>query len=107
MYVLIVKKLNDEYEDRKDIGRIRKWFTLEEANHKLSEHKPVQQLYLQKLIRDQVKIKFCLYLLLVYNIVCFCLVPSAKSSTLSQPLSALQYHFRLPAYNHTGNRPRG
>nr|CAB3264494.1 diphosphoinositol polyphosphate phosphohydrolase 1-like [Phallusia mammillata] len=53
VYVLIVKKLNDEYEDRKDIGRTRKWFSLVEALDKLSEHKPIQKRYLQKLINDQ------------------------------------------------------
>ena len=49
----MVEKLKDDYDD-KIIGRARKWFSLLEATNKLQEHKPVQSLYLEKLLQDMV-----------------------------------------------------
>jgi len=54
VYTLVVENLSDEYEDRKEIGRLRQWFSLEEAIAKLREHKPVQLKYIEKLCADQV-----------------------------------------------------
>jgi len=51
VYILVVEKLKDDYDD-KIIGRARKWFSLLEATNKLQEHKPVQSLYLEKLLQD-------------------------------------------------------
>jgi len=53
VYILVVEKLKDDYDD-KIIGRARKWFSLLEATNKLQEHKPVQSLYLEKLLQDMV-----------------------------------------------------
>ncbi|CAK8688979.1 diphosphoinositol polyphosphate phosphohydrolase 1-like [Clavelina lepadiformis] len=53
VYVLVVEQLQEDYDDAKGIGRIRRWFSLEEANNMLLQHKPVQQLYLDKLLKDQ------------------------------------------------------
>ncbi|XP_009859218.2 diphosphoinositol polyphosphate phosphohydrolase 1-like [Ciona intestinalis] len=53
VYVLIVQQLDEEYDDAKGIGRIRRWFTIPEANKILSQHKPVQMEYIEKLCQDQ------------------------------------------------------
>ena len=54
MYVLIVENLDDKWDDADKIGRLRKWFPLEEAIKSLSEHKPVQQEYLERLSHEEV-----------------------------------------------------
>ena len=39
----------DEWEENLKMGRIRKWFSLDEAKHELEKHKPVQGTYLNLL----------------------------------------------------------
>lgn len=53
VYVVIVEQLNDDYEDLKKIGRMRKWFTFEEACGQLQVHKPVQKMYIGKFIEKK------------------------------------------------------
>uniref|UniRef100_H2YFQ0 diphosphoinositol-polyphosphate diphosphatase n=1 Tax=Ciona savignyi TaxID=51511 RepID=H2YFQ0_CIOSA len=53
VYVLIVEQLKEDYDDAKGIGRMRKWFSLAEANRMLSQYKPVQKEYIEKLCQDQ------------------------------------------------------
>jgi len=47
VFVLIVTEELPEWDDSKNIGRRRKWFSIEEACQKLKEHKPIQLDYLQ------------------------------------------------------------
>ena len=54
VYILIVEKMLDDYDDAGKIGRLRRWFSLDEAIKQLSQHKPVQQEYLDKLFNDEV-----------------------------------------------------
>ena len=56
VFVLIVENLEDNYDDAGKIGRLRNWFSLDEATKKLSEHKPVQQEYIDKLCQDKVTV---------------------------------------------------
>lgn len=49
MFVLVVTKELDEWEDSKSMGRKRQWFSFEDALLKLALHKPTQRSYLQQL----------------------------------------------------------
>lgn len=49
VYLLIVDKELDEWEENTKLGRIRKWFDLIEAKVELEKHKPVQGSYLNLL----------------------------------------------------------
>lgn len=46
VYLLIVDKELEEWEEHKNLGRIRKWFNLEEAKIELEKHKPLQGTYI-------------------------------------------------------------
>lgn len=46
---MIVDKELEEWDENKNLGRIRKWFNLEEAKCELEKHKPVQGSYLNLL----------------------------------------------------------
>jgi len=46
VYLLIVDRELDDWEEHKIMGRKRKWFNLEEAKAELEKHKPVQSSYL-------------------------------------------------------------
>jgi hypothetical protein len=47
--LLIVDKELDEWEENTKLGRIRKWFNLDEAKYELEKHKPIQGAYLNLL----------------------------------------------------------
>lgn len=49
VYVLIVDKELEDWEEQKAFGRKRKWFTLSDAKQELEKHKPVQGSYLNLL----------------------------------------------------------
>ena len=49
MYLLIVDKEYDEWEENSILGRKRKWFNLFEAKTELDKHKPIQGTYLNLL----------------------------------------------------------
>lgn len=49
VYLLIVDKELDEWEENTKYGRVRKWFSLNEAIYELEQHKPVQVAYLNLL----------------------------------------------------------
>ncbi|RMZ97640.1 diphosphoinositol polyphosphate phosphohydrolase 2 [Brachionus plicatilis] len=49
VYLLIVDKELDEWEENTKYGRLRKWFSLNEAISELEQHKPVQVSYLNLL----------------------------------------------------------
>lgn len=49
VFVMVVTEELPEWEDSKNIGRQRKWFTLEDALKQLS-HKPVQLTYIESLL---------------------------------------------------------
>ncbi|XP_039270901.2 diphosphoinositol polyphosphate phosphohydrolase 1-like [Styela clava] len=53
VYVVLVESLNDEYDDAKNIGRMRKWFTLDDACAQLQVHKPVQMAYIRTYMKRQ------------------------------------------------------
>lgn len=53
VYVMQVTEELDEWEDSKNIGRKRQWFTIEEALEQLALHKPVQRNYIQQLRRSK------------------------------------------------------
>lgn len=59
VYVLIVEKLVKDYDDACKIGRLRRWFSIDDAFNMLSQHKPVQQEYIDKLCRDEVRGSNC------------------------------------------------
>ena len=50
----MVEHLKVDYDDARGIGRLRRWFSLSEANEKLRQHKPVQTRYLEDLLQDEV-----------------------------------------------------
>ncbi|XP_018911489.1 diphosphoinositol polyphosphate phosphohydrolase 1 isoform X2 [Bemisia tabaci] len=50
VFVLIVTEELPDWEDSRNIGRQRKWFTMEEALKQLRLHKPVQLVYLESLL---------------------------------------------------------
>lgn len=50
VYVVIVEHLADEYDDVK-IGRLRQWFSIEEACGQLQLHKPVQTSYVKTYVK--------------------------------------------------------
>ncbi|KAI1309101.1 Diphosphoinositol polyphosphate phosphohydrolase 3-beta [Halotydeus destructor] len=52
VYVLLVTKELEEWDDSKSIGRQRKWFSVNEALQLLAVHKPVQVEYV-KLLKNQ------------------------------------------------------
>lgn len=62
VFVMNVTEELEEWEDSRTIGRVRQWFTIDDALEKLAVHKPTQQQYLQEL-------------------------KHSKNSTLSQPSS--------------------
>jgi len=49
VYVMVVKELVDEWDDKKTLSRKRNWFSLDEARHQLNMHKPIQVQYLDLL----------------------------------------------------------
>lgn len=49
VFVMVVTKELEEWEDSKTIGRKRQWFSIEEALSQLALHKPTQRHYLQRL----------------------------------------------------------
>lgn len=49
VYVFIVDKEFEDWEEHKVLGRNRKWFNLDEAKSELEKHKPVQGSYLNLL----------------------------------------------------------
>uniref|UniRef100_A0A673CPW2 diphosphoinositol-polyphosphate diphosphatase n=1 Tax=Sphaeramia orbicularis TaxID=375764 RepID=A0A673CPW2_9TELE len=49
VYVLIVTETLEDWEDSVNIGRKRKWFTVDEAIRVLQSHKPVHAEYLRRL----------------------------------------------------------
>lgn len=49
VFVMVVTKELEEWEDSKTIGRKRQWFSIEEALSQLALHKPTQRHYLQQL----------------------------------------------------------
>lgn len=56
VFVLVVTEELPEWEDAKNMGRKRKWFTVEDALEQLSLHKPVQLAYLQSLLNCRNKV---------------------------------------------------
>ncbi|XP_034249418.1 diphosphoinositol polyphosphate phosphohydrolase 2 isoform X1 [Thrips palmi] len=50
VFVMTVTEELPEWEDSRNIGRKRKWFTMEDALQQLSLHKPGQLTYLQSLL---------------------------------------------------------
>ena len=52
--MLVVEHLKEDYDDARGIGRLRRWFTLSEADERLRQHKPVQTRYLKDLRNDKV-----------------------------------------------------
>ncbi|XP_035668133.1 diphosphoinositol polyphosphate phosphohydrolase 3-beta-like [Branchiostoma floridae] len=50
VYLVQVTELLDDWEDSQKIGRKRKWFSFQEAQQRLAEHKPVQKEYIIKLL---------------------------------------------------------
>jgi len=48
VYVMIATQELSEWEDSKNIGRQRKWFTIQDALDQLALHKPVQLDYLEE-----------------------------------------------------------
>ncbi|XP_013782753.1 diphosphoinositol polyphosphate phosphohydrolase 1-like isoform X1 [Limulus polyphemus] len=52
VFVLVVTEEKEEWEDSKNIGRKRQWFTLEKAMDVLAVHKPVQCDYIKLLIKN-------------------------------------------------------
>ena len=53
--MLVVEHLKEDYDDARGIGRLRRWFTLSEADERLRQHKPVQTRYLKDLRNDKVR----------------------------------------------------
>lgn len=49
VYILIVDKELEDWEEQKAFGRKRKWFALSDAKQELEKHKPVQGSYLNLL----------------------------------------------------------
>lgn len=49
VYILVVDKELEDWEERKAFGRKRKWFDLSDAKQELEKHKPVQGSYLNLL----------------------------------------------------------
>ncbi|XP_056413559.1 diphosphoinositol polyphosphate phosphohydrolase 1 isoform X1 [Hyla sarda] len=49
VYVLTVTEILEDWEDSVNIGRKRRWFSIEEAVRALQGHKPVQASYFQSL----------------------------------------------------------
>lgn len=49
VYLLVVNREFEDWEESKKIGRKRKWFKLEDAISELKKNKPVQSLYLTQL----------------------------------------------------------
>lgn len=49
VYLLIVDKELDEWEENTKFGRLRKWFNLNDAKYELEKYKPVQGTYLNLL----------------------------------------------------------
>lgn len=52
VFVLVVTEEMDEWDDSKNIGRKRKWFTIGEALEHLAAHKPVQWSYVKLLSKN-------------------------------------------------------
>lgn len=50
VFVMTVTEELPEWEDSRNIGRKRKWFTMDDALQQLSLHKPGQLTYLQSLL---------------------------------------------------------
>ncbi|XP_078688771.1 uncharacterized protein LOC144920433 isoform X2 [Branchiostoma floridae x Branchiostoma belcheri] len=59
VYLVQVTELLDDWEDSQKIGRKRKWFSFQEAQQRLAEHKPVQKQYIIKLLSILNKQKNC------------------------------------------------
>lgn len=57
VYILVVEHLKIDYDDARGIGRLRRWFTLSEADERLRQHKPVQTRYLKDLRNDKLHIE--------------------------------------------------
>lgn len=53
MFVLLVQEELPDWEDSRQIGRKRQWFTLDNALEQLAKHKPVQRHYLMQLRRSR------------------------------------------------------
>ncbi|KAL7639064.1 UNVERIFIED_CONTAM: hypothetical protein RMT77_010598 [Armadillidium vulgare] len=51
VYVLVVTKELEEWDESRNLGRKRKWFSLEDAVKHLAKHKPVQSSYVSLLLR--------------------------------------------------------
>ncbi|XP_058816545.1 diphosphoinositol polyphosphate phosphohydrolase 1 [Topomyia yanbarensis] len=49
VFVMVVNRELEEWEDSKTIGRKRQWFSIDEALTQLALHKPTQRHYLQQL----------------------------------------------------------
>ncbi|CAH1253692.1 NUDT3 [Branchiostoma lanceolatum] len=59
VYLVQVTELLDDWEDLQKIDRKRKWFSFDEAQQCLAEHKPVQKQYIIKLLSILNKHKNC------------------------------------------------
>ncbi|EDW79884.1 uncharacterized protein Dwil_GK18021 [Drosophila willistoni] len=53
VFVMNVTKELDEWEDSRNIGRKRQWFTIDDAFTQLALHKPTQQHYLMQLMHSK------------------------------------------------------
>lgn len=49
MFVMLVTEELEDWEDSRQIGRKRQWFTVDSALEQLARHKPVQRHYLMQL----------------------------------------------------------
>lgn len=49
VFVMLVTEELENWEDSRQIGRKRQWFTIDSALEQLARHKPVQRHYLQQL----------------------------------------------------------
>ncbi len=49
VYILIVDKEFEDWEEHTKLGRVRRWFNLAEAKYELEKHKPIQGSYLNLL----------------------------------------------------------
>lgn len=55
VYVMTVTQELAEWEDSRQMGRKRQWFSIDDALAQLALHKPIQRHYLQQLKRSKQK----------------------------------------------------
>lgn len=53
VYVMMVTQELDDWEDSRQMGRKRQWFSIDDAMVQLALHKPIQRHYIQQLRRSR------------------------------------------------------